>query len=78
MILSWSIEKSAMCKSYINGSYVCSFVCHELSTCRGCKSEFMCIVFFCSTFSKEIEKCFEEPQRLGLIFSRYVSKYDHV
>jgi len=33
------------------------------------------IVLSCSIFSKEIEKCLDEPERLGLIFSRYVSNH---
>ena len=31
------------------------------------------VIFFCSTFLGELEKCLEEPKRLGGIFIRYVS-----
>ena len=33
----------------------------------------ICVIACCSTFQQELEKCVDQPQKIGAVFIRYVS-----
>jgi len=37
----------------------------------------VCIIICCSTFEQELEKCVDQPQKIGAVFIRYVSFLNH-